>query len=123
MLSYVERMRREGISPLLVVEDVLVGKAGFVLLPAIPREGLYLGEGDVVDVVIDEEREEIRVLGLEPDRDPALVRLRVSSRVPIGPGFEVWRCQGESQVVFKRPAREPGEGAITLSGGTSRRGR
>ncbi len=114
-------MGRDGTSPLLVVEDVLVGKSGFVLLPAIAREGLYLGEGDVVDVVHDEERDEIRLLGLEPDRDPTLVRLRVSSQRPIGPGFEVWRSQTQSQVVIKRPPRDPAAGVVTLSGGTSRR--
>jgi hypothetical protein len=114
-------MRRDGIAPLLVVADVVIGSAGFVLLPAIPREGLYLEEGDVVDVLHGETREEVRVLGLDPDRDPALVRLRVSSARPIGVGFEVWRSQGQSHVVLRRPPREPGDRAITLSGGTARR--
>jgi hypothetical protein len=112
-------MARDGVAPLLVVEDVLIGASGFVLLPAIPKDGLYLCEGDVVDVVHDEARDEVKVLGVEPDRDPSLVRLRVSSRLPIGVGFEIWRSQGQSQVVLRRPPRPPG--AITLSGGTSRR--
>jgi hypothetical protein len=114
-------MRRDGVAPLLVVADVVVGASGFVLLPAIPREGLYLCAGDVVDVVHDESREEVTLLGLEPDRDPSLVRLRVSSAIPLGVGFEVWRSQSQSQVVLKRPPRGSYEHAITLSGGTSRR--
>jgi hypothetical protein len=105
---YTETVRRDGISPLLVVADVVVGSRGFVLLPAIPREGLYLGAGDTVDVVHEESREEVTVLGLEPDRDPSLVRLRVSSSVPLAAGFEVWLSQGQSHVVLKRP---PGIGA------------
>jgi len=114
-------MRREGVAPLLVIADVVIGSSGFVLLPAIPREGLYLGEGDVVDVVNGDARDEVRVLGLEPDRDTALVRLRVSSALPIGVGFEVWRSREQSHVVLKRPPRGSDEGAVTLSGGTVRR--
>jgi bifunctional DNA-binding transcriptional regulator/antitoxin component of YhaV-PrlF toxin-antitoxin module len=114
-------MPRDGVAPLLVVEDVIVGRSGFVLLPAVAREGLYLDEGDVVDIVHDDARDEVRVLGLEADRDPALVRLRVSSSRPIGAGFEVWRSREQSHVVLKRPPRGPDERAVTLSGGTSRR--
>src|SRR5579859_916175 len=52
-------------APLLVVEDVLVGRGGFVLLPAVPREGLPLCAGDCVDVLCDdEERREVEVLAL-----------------------------------------------------------
>jgi len=92
-------------APLLVVEDVLVGRGGFVLLPAVPREGLPLCAGDCVDVLCDdEERREVEVLALEPDHDPRRVRLRVASRFPIAPGFEVWASQSSSHVVLKRPS-------------------
>jgi hypothetical protein len=120
-VGYDEIVQRDHIAPLLVVEDVIIGRAGFVLLPAVPREGLYLGAGDVVDLVHDETRDELTVLGLEPDRDPKRVRLRVSSAIPVGVGFEVWRSQGQSNVVLRRPAAEATEGAVTLSGARSRR--
>jgi hypothetical protein len=120
-VGYDETVQRDHVAPLLVVEDVIIGRAGFVLLPAVPREGLYLGAGDVVDLVHDETRDEVKVLGLEPDHDPKKVRLRVSSAVPIGAGFEVWRSQGQSNVVLRRPAPEPDAGVVTLSGARSRR--
>jgi hypothetical protein len=119
--GYTYSMACDQVAPLLVVEDMVVGVHGLVLLPAIPREGLYLGAGDVVDLLHDDERDEVEVLGVEPDRDPAFVRLRVSSAVPIGRGCEVWRSQTQSHVTLKRPAR-PLEGAVvSVSGAVSRR--
>jgi hypothetical protein len=89
--------------PLLVVADVVVGERGVVLLPAVPREGLPVTAGDTVDLVHGEERDEVLVLGLEPDRDPTRVRLRVRAQGPIGPGFEVWPSQTQSHVTLRRP--------------------
>jgi hypothetical protein len=109
-----------GLGPLLVVQDVLLGARGVVLLPAVPRDRLPIGVGDVVDVVHDDERDEIEVLGLEPDHDPANVRLRVASGIPIGPGFEVWPSQSQSHVTLKRPALRTGE-VVSIAGGVSRR--
>jgi hypothetical protein len=114
-------VRRDQIHPLVVVEDVLVGRSGIVLLPAVPRDGLYLGPGDTVDVVHGDDREEIEVLGLEPDHDPQMVRLRVSSHIPLGPGFEVWRSQNQSHVVLKRPAPPIDARGVSISGGVRRR--
>jgi hypothetical protein len=107
-------------APLLVVADVLLGANGVTLLPSVAREGLYLGPGDVVDVVHDEERDEVVVLGLDPDRDPARVRLRVASRL-IGPGFEVWPSQTQSHVAIKRPPRPTADQVVALSGALLKR--
>lgn len=87
--------------PLLIVEDVLLGAAGMILLPAVPGDGLPLRPGDVVDLLNGESREEVEVLGLEPDRDPARVRLRVAARTALGPGVEVWLTQSESHVSIR----------------------
>jgi hypothetical protein len=114
-------MGRDHIGPLLVVQDVVVGDEGLILLPAVPREGLYLGAGDTVDLVHEEQRDEVEVLGLLRDRDPNLVRIRVSSAVPVAAGFEVWRSQGQSHVMLKRPAPPVDTRAVTLSGARSRR--
>jgi hypothetical protein len=99
--------------PLLVVEDVLLGASGTILLPAVPSDGLPLRPGDVVDLLNGESREEAEVLGLEPDRDPARVRLRVAARPALGPGVEVWLSQSESHVALRRP-REVDQGRATL---------
>jgi hypothetical protein len=100
--------------PLLVVEDVLLGASGTILLPAVPSHGLALRPGDVVDLLHGESREEAEVLGLEPDRDPARVRLRVAARPGLGPGVEVWLTQSESHVAF-REAGGTGYGRATLT--------
>jgi hypothetical protein len=109
------------LAPLLVVGDVLVGAQGLILLPAVRREGLALGVGDLVDVVRDDERVEVEVLSLDPDGDPACVRLRVASRVPIAPGFEVWPSQSQSHLTLKRPALRPGERVVSIAGAISKR--
>ena len=103
------------------MRDVLLGQRGVIVLPAIAREGLAVCVGDVVDVVHDEEREELLVIGLEPDRDPSLVRLRLEGGVPIAPGFEVWPSQTQSHVVFKRPTAAMDGRVVALSGATTRR--
>jgi hypothetical protein len=91
-------------APLLVVEDVIVGRGGVVLLPAVPREGLPLCVGDCVDVLgDDDERREVEVIALEPDHDASRVRIRIAPHFPIAPGFEVWASQSCSHVVLKRP--------------------
>ena len=90
--------------PLLIVEDIVMGRSGLVLLPALDRASLQVGIGDVVDLVAGEQREEVEVLGLEVDRNPARVRLRIAATVPVGPGVEVWPSQSESRVVVKRRA-------------------
>ena len=100
-------------APLLVVEDVLVGGEGVTLLPAVARVGLPVMAGDTLDVLFGEEREEVLVLAVEPDRDPERVRLRVRSPVPVGAGFEVWPSQSQSHVTLKAPigsARAAGRG-------------
>jgi hypothetical protein len=84
-------------APLFVVEDVLLGPSSVVLLPAVPREGLPVGRGDVVDVVQGDAREEVEVLGLESDRDPRRVRLRIAS-TRIRPGCEIWPSRDASHV-------------------------
>jgi len=111
-----------GFSPLLVVEDLLLGPRGVILLPAIPRAGLCVCVGDVVDVVHDEERDEVVVLGLEPDHDPARVRLRLAARVPIGVGFEVWPSQTQSHVMLKRPDVPVGDAPRHVVALSKRRG-
>lgn len=95
------------------------------MLPAVTRAGLPLCVGDVVDIVHEEEREEVVVLGLEPDRDPTLVRLRLTARVAIAPGFEVWPSQTQSHVALrwdreKNPA-PPARPLVALTGATLRR--
>ena len=90
-------------------------------MPAIPERGLHLGPGDTVDVVDGDDRDEVEVLGLERDWDPARVRLRVSSSVPIGVGCEVWRSQVQSHVVVADRERVPGGVAVSLSGAVPRR--
>jgi hypothetical protein len=87
----------------LVVEDVIVGASGLILLPAVDRDGLHVQEGDVVDLLTGEIREEVEVLGLDLDRDPRRVRLRIAAKVHVGPGAEVWRSQSESRVVGRGP--------------------
>ncbi len=104
--------------PLLVVEDVLLGTRGVVLLPGVPRRDLPLGIGDVLDLVCEDTREEAEVIGFEPDRDPSRVRLRVACRIPIGPGFEVWASQDQSHLrvrspITTRPAAVVPHGAAT----------
>jgi hypothetical protein len=89
---------------LLIVDDVLVGKSGLVLLPAIERAGLQLEAGDVVDLVAGEAREEVEVLAIEADRNPSRVRLRIAPTVLAVPRAEVWPSQSESRVVMKRRA-------------------
>jgi bifunctional DNA-binding transcriptional regulator/antitoxin component of YhaV-PrlF toxin-antitoxin module len=89
---------------LLLVEDIVVGRSGIVLLPAVDRDSLHIGVGDVVDLVAGEQREEVEVLGLEVDRNPARVRLRIATTAAVGPGVEVWPSQSESRVVVKRRA-------------------
>jgi hypothetical protein len=109
--------------PLLVVEDVLVGRGGVVLLPAIPRDGLPLCAGDAVDIVHDDDRDEVIVMALDPDRDPSRVRLRVASGTRIAPGFEVWPSQTQSHVRISVPRQElrPSEQIVSLAGAVSRR--
>jgi hypothetical protein len=100
---------RAVVRPLLVVEDVVVGKSGLVLLPAIDRHGLSLEAGDVVDLLAGDVREEIEVLAVEADRNPARVRLRIAATRLAVPGAEVWPSQDESRVVVKRRASQSGE--------------
>jgi hypothetical protein len=97
------------VRPLLVIEDVVVGRSGLVLLPAIERHGLRLEAGDVVDLLAGDVREEIEVLAVEADRSPARVRLRIAATRLAVPGAEVWPSQDESRVVVKRRASSPGE--------------
>jgi hypothetical protein len=106
-------------APLLVVEDVLLGARGIILLPAVPREGLPLCAGDLVDLVHDEDREEVEVLALDPDHDPTRVRLRIAARVHVAPGFEVWASQVQSHVMMKRPPAIAGQ-VVSLAGCVSR---
>jgi hypothetical protein len=98
-----------------VVEDIVVGHKGVTLLPAVARDDLPVEPGDVVDLVLDEEREEVLLLALDPDRDPTLVRLRVDG-TRIGPGFEVWLSQTQSHVVVKRPVSPGDSSAVSLAG-------
>jgi hypothetical protein len=86
-------------APLLVVEDLLIARRGVILLPAVRRDGLHLAAGDSVDLLQGETRIEVKILALEPDADPACVRLRVEARPPFSAGVEVWRSQVESGVV------------------------
>jgi hypothetical protein len=106
---------RAVVRPLLVIEDVLVGRAGLVLLPAIERKGLRLEAGDVVDLLAGDTREEIAVLAIEADRNPARLRLRIAPTRLAVPGAEVWPSQEESRVVVKRRAPPPGEGRVRRS--------
>lgn len=110
-----------GMRPLLVVEDVVVGRSGVTVLPAVLRDGLPLCAGDAVDVVHDEERDEVTVLALDADRDPARVRLRLASGTPIAPGFEVWPSQTQSHVTIRRADVAPGERVVSLAGAVLRR--
>jgi hypothetical protein len=104
-----------------VVEDIVVGQRGVTLLPAVPRGDLPVEPGDVVDVVLGEEREEIVVVALDPDPDPTRVRLRVASGMPLGPGFEVWLSQTQSHVIVKPPASLGDQRVVSLAR-TARRG-
>jgi hypothetical protein len=104
------------VRPLLVIEDVVVGTSGLVLLPAIDRVGLHVEAGDVVDLLAGEVRQEVEVLGLEADRDPQRVRLRIAGTATVGPGVEVWRSQSESRVVDRRQGLSRG-GAATKTRG------
>ncbi|THD46084.1 MAG: hypothetical protein E8A46_27570 [Bradyrhizobium sp.] len=108
-------------TPLLVVEDVVVGQSGVTLLPAVARDGLPLCAGDAVDVVHDDERDEVTLLALDPDRDPTRVRLRLASGTPIAPGFEIWPSQTQSHVTIKRSDLGPGEQVVSLAGAVRRR--
>jgi hypothetical protein len=108
-------------TPLLVVQDVVVGQGGVTVLPAVPREGLPLCPGDAVDVVHDDERDEVTVLALDPDRDPTRVRLRLASGTPIAPGFEVWPSQTQSHITIKRSDLRPGDHVVSLAGAVRRR--
>ena len=92
-------------APLLVVEDVILGGKGVLLMPPVARAGLHLEAGDAVDVVEGDRREEVVVLAIEPDTDAARVRLRVKAGVPIAAGVEIWRSQAESGVILRRPER------------------
>jgi hypothetical protein len=101
-------MKMRGVvGPLLVIEDVVVGRSGLVLLPAIDRHGLRLEAGDVVDLLAGDLREEIEVLAVEADRSPARVRLRIAATRLAVPGAEVWPSQDESRVVVKRRVSPP----------------
>jgi hypothetical protein len=108
-------------TPLLVVEDVVVGQNGIVVLPAVPRDGLPLCAGDVVDVVYDDERDEVTVLALDPDRDPTRVRLRLASGTPIAPGFEIWPSQTQSHVTIKRSDLLDSHRVVSIAGAVRRR--
>jgi hypothetical protein len=112
------------VHPLLLVEDLVVGSSGLILLPAVDRAGLHVEIGDVVDLVDGEKREEVRVLGLEPDRDPARVRLRVAASVLVAPGTEVWPSQSTSRVVVRRrtAGAPPQDGAPPDAAGIARAG-
>jgi hypothetical protein len=92
---------RSTVRPLLVIEDVLVGRSGLVLLPAIERHGLSLEAGDVVDLLAGDVREEVELLAVEADRSPGRVRLRIATTRLATPGAEVWPSQDESRVVLK----------------------
>jgi hypothetical protein len=107
------------VRPLLLVEDIVVGRSGLVLLPAIDRDSLQVAVGDVVDLVAGEQREEVEVLGLEVDRDPARVRLRIAATVAVAPGVEVWPSQSESRVVVKRRALRPTPPSASATGDVS----
>jgi hypothetical protein len=72
---------------------------------------LHVEVGDVVDLVVGDKREEVRVLGLEPDRDPARVRLRIAVSVLVAPGVEVWPSQNTSRVVARRRPHAAGDAA------------
>jgi hypothetical protein len=103
------------VRPLLVIEDVIVGRSGLVLLPAIDRQGVNLEAGDVVDLLAGDLREEVAVLAVEADRNPARLRLRIAATRLAIPGAEVWPSQDESRVVVKRRASPPGEGRLRRS--------
>jgi hypothetical protein len=113
------------VRPLLVIEDVLVGRSGLVLLPAIDRSGLHLEAGDVVDLLAGDVREEIELLAVEADRSPGRVRLRVTATRLAVPGAEVWPSQNESGVVVDGRAQSPGlsgrEGRAAHGQGVRRR--
>ncbi len=98
---------RPVVRPLLVIEDVIVGRSGLVLLPAVDRHGLTVEAGDVLDLLAGDVREEIEVLAVETDRSPARVRLRIAATRLAVPGAEVWPSQDESRVVVKRRASPP----------------
>ena len=92
--------------PLLVVEDLLVGKGGgLVLLPAVERRGLPIVPGDTLDLCDEDGREEVTVLALEPDRRESHVRIRIARSPRARPGVEVWPGESSSRVVLK-PARQ-----------------
>jgi hypothetical protein len=112
---------RGRVRPLLVIEDVIVGRSGLVLLPAIDRHGLSLEAGDVVDLLTGDVREEIEVLAVEADRSPARVRLRIAPTRLAVPGAEVWPSQDESRVVLKRRASSPVDGRVAGEADKGRR--
>jgi hypothetical protein len=108
---------RAAVRPLLVIDDVVVGRSGLVLLPAIERDGLSLEAGDVVDLLAGDVREEVEVLAVEADRSPTRVRLRIAVTRLAVPGAEVWPSQDESRVVVKRGGPPPREGLRAGRGG------
>jgi hypothetical protein len=100
------------VRPLLVIVDVVVGRSGLILLPAIDRDHLSVEAGDVVDLLAGDVREQVEILGVEADRNNARARLRIAATRLAVPGAEVWPSQNESRVVVKRTAPPPGEGRI-----------
>jgi hypothetical protein len=75
---------------LLIVEDVILGAGGAVLLPAVERGDLRVRVGDFVDILAGDYRRAVQVIALEPDADGSRVRLRVAALRPLRVGAAIW---------------------------------